>query len=249
MEQNVYIKTIGLFFFMYSALDMEEELLNKVWTRDKSMCQHCEKKLLTIVDPSQAYLKRLSEMKEIPVYKWLTECWKCHKKTPVVSYSFVLGFNFEIGSVMKLDNVLVQNYEFVRRTPKYANVMNFCIHCGSPYGNSYVSRELIEMSLNEVDMKELVDSTIPNILSLEDLLPQAALRSYVERLQDGVIHHIDGNPDNNRLDNLILLCRSCHGKIGLGSGYYRKKREKSKIRREKKQADKWRKNYYAKRAR
>jgi len=28
-----------------------------------------------------------------------------------------------------------------------------------------------------------------------------------------VAHHIDGNRTNNDLDNLIPLCRSCHGKV------------------------------------
>ncbi len=27
------------------------------------------------------------------------------------------------------------------------------------------------------------------------------------------IHHIDGNPSNNRLDNLLLVCPTCHSKI------------------------------------
>ncbi|MHA1852529.1 MAG: HNH endonuclease signature motif containing protein [Candidatus Heimdallarchaeaceae archaeon] len=29
------------------------------------------------------------------------------------------------------------------------------------------------------------------------------------------IHHIDGNKENNSIDNLIVLCRSCHNKIHL----------------------------------
>ncbi|MGA7897829.1 MAG: HNH endonuclease [Nitrososphaeraceae archaeon] len=27
-----------------------------------------------------------------------------------------------------------------------------------------------------------------------------------------IIHHIDGNPNNNNPSNLLLLCAACHGK-------------------------------------
>ena len=31
-----------------------------------------------------------------------------------------------------------------------------------------------------------------------------------------VVHHIDGNQDNNSLENLIPVCRSCHSRIHSG---------------------------------
>jgi len=30
------------------------------------------------------------------------------------------------------------------------------------------------------------------------------------------IHHIDGNPKNNKLENLILLCPNCHSQFHMG---------------------------------
>ena len=29
----------------------------------------------------------------------------------------------------------------------------------------------------------------------------------------GGVHHIDANKHNNEIDNLILLCKVCHGKV------------------------------------
>ena len=28
-----------------------------------------------------------------------------------------------------------------------------------------------------------------------------------------LIHHIDGNPRNNKISNLVLLCPNCHSKV------------------------------------
>ena len=37
----------------------------------------------------------------------------------------------------------------------------------------------------------------------------ASLTEYLEPL----IHHIDGNPRNNEINNLVLLCPKCHSEI------------------------------------
>ena len=48
------------------------------------------------------------------------------------------------------------------------------------------------------------------------------------------LHHIDGNPDNNSLENLILLCPNCHAltknwkAITTGEGRHSKRRNKRK---------------------
>lgn len=35
-----------------------------------------------------------------------------------------------------------------------------------------------------------------------------------------IVHHIDGNRENNAIDNLIPVCKSCHGKIHAGAEGY-----------------------------
>lgn len=36
---------------------------------------------------------------------------------------------------------------------------------------------------------------------------------HLHKNRDGHVHHIDGNKKHNEMDNLILLCTSCHGKV------------------------------------
>jgi len=36
--------------------------------------------------------------------------------------------------------------------------------------------------------------------------------------ENTVVHHIDNDPDNDSIENLTVLCRSCHGKVHLGVG-------------------------------
>jgi len=48
---------------------------------------------------------------------------------------------------------------------------------------------------------------------LTQKLPLCNVCGYGEFIRSLVVHHIDGNRDNNDLDNLIPLCRSCHRKI------------------------------------
>jgi len=72
-------------------------------------------------------------------------------------------------------------------------------------------------------------------------------------LSTGHIHHKDLNWENNDPDNLVLLCRDCHAALHSQIGMkrttaYRSRKEakdEARIRRAKKQADKWRSNYYS----
>lgn len=35
-----------------------------------------------------------------------------------------------------------------------------------------------------------------------------------------VVHHVDGDRENNAIDNLVPVCKSCHGKIHTGAEGY-----------------------------
>ena len=42
--------------------------------------------------------------------------------------------------------------------------------------------------------------------------------SFCNKTENIFCHHIDGNPKNNILNNLLVICRSCHNKIHSGMG-------------------------------
>lgn len=48
---------------------------------------------------------------------------------------------------------------------------------------------------------------------LKQKLPLCNVCGQADFIFSLVVHHIDGNRDNNDLDNLIPLCRSCHSKV------------------------------------
>jgi 5-methylcytosine-specific restriction endonuclease McrA len=59
---------------------------------------------------------------------------------------------------------------------------------------------------------------------LQKLYKRSGARCEVDRLGldciarltedlEPLIHHIDGNPRNNEISNLVLLCPSCHSKV------------------------------------
>ena len=41
-----------------------------------------------------------------------------------------------------------------------------------------------------------------------------------ETTEDIIVHHVDGDRGNNDIDNLVPVCKSCHGKIHTGADGY-----------------------------
>lgn len=248
---------------MRRSRSLNDTLRNLVWERDKGVCQICKRKLYEILEPLNAkdfVVGGLSALNEIPIFKWSKKCWKCGKETPVVSYDFAAGYNYHIGDIEKLDTALMEKYSFVEqvfsKTMGCMVIANICIHCGSLQGNWFIGEDLLEMPYG-VDMNELIDLVLPNNLEAADLLPEeesesAEVKSLKVRLSIGHIHHKDLNWENNDPNNLILLCENCHsvlhshiGKKTTTARRSRKEaRNETRARREKRQADKWRSNYY-----
>jgi 5-methylcytosine-specific restriction endonuclease McrA len=67
---------------------------------------------------------------------------------------------------------------------------------------------------NQIIFESLIDKVLPITLTPEDLgITRENSQPYEEIINTfGHIHHIDGNRDNNNLENLTLICPSCHGK-------------------------------------
>jgi len=124
----------------------------------------------SLEDICDQFEKNISELKEIRIYKWNKDCWKCYKETPHVSYCLVfqgvvLGC---IGDIEKLDEILLKEYLFVKRvyskTQGRRVIGNTCVHCGAYQGNFFIFDEIIHY----VD-EENLDKTIPNILNDDDV--------------------------------------------------------------------------------
>jgi len=193
---------------------MNYRLRNKVWERDNASCQRCSKKLYKIetIEPFKEILEELHDLKEIKIYKWERECWKCKKKTPRVSYYFCAGFNYHIGEIEKIDKILMENYPFVKRiyskTMEQEVIANTCVYCGSLQGNWFIGEELI-LDIIYQGLNNFLDIIIPNNLILEDLSfdkEDPMFQPYPDIKTFGHVHHIDGDRNNNSLENLILIC-------------------------------------------
>ena len=132
-----------------------------------------KQKNISTTTPYEDLIQEIHVLKNIPVFKWNQECWKCHMQTSVVSYNLTFGYSFRIGDILKLDEVLISNYPFVKkvfsRTMDKEVIANTCIHCGALQGNWYVKDALIDIMSPGDDMSKLIDKRIPNNLEFEDL--------------------------------------------------------------------------------
>ncbi len=202
---------------------MNYRLRNEVWERDHESCQECNKNLYKIetIEPFKEISEELYARKELFIYKWETDCWKCKKKTTKVSYFLDRPFSYHIGDIEKLDKILMEKYPFVKKvfskTRGEEVIANTCIHCGRLQGNWFITEEIILDLVNE-GLENYVDIKIPITLTPEDLDISEEDPHYKERVdieRFGHVHHIDGDRSNNKLENLILLCPSCHKKADI----------------------------------
>ena len=210
---------------------INDEIRGKVWERDNYSCQRCSKQLFKIetIEPFKEISEELQDLKEIQIYKWERECWKCKKKTPRVSYYLSAGFNYRIGEIEKIDIILMENYPFVKKiyskTMEQDVIANTCVHCGSLQGNWFIGEDIVsDIIYQGLD----IDKILPNNLTLEDLAlneEDPMFQPYPEIKAFGHVHHVDGDRTNNRLENLLLLCPSCHKRADIER---KKKSEKLK---------------------
>lgn len=199
---------------MSRTLDkINDEIRSKVWERDNASCQRCSKKLYKIetIEPFKVISEELQDLKEIKIYKWERECWKCKKKTPRVSYYFNAGFSYHIGEIEKIDRFLMENYPFVKKiyskTMEQEVIANACVYCGSLQGNWFVGEEIM-LDIIYQGLDKFVDKILPNNLTLEDLAldkEDPMFQPYPNIKTFGHVHHVDGDRSNNKLENLLLL--------------------------------------------
>ncbi|MBA7514002.1 hypothetical protein ES705_06020 [subsurface metagenome] len=163
----------------------------------------------SLEDICDQFEKKISELKEIKIYKWNKDCWKCHKETPHVSYCLVfqgvvLGC---IGDIEKLDEILLKEYSFVKKvfskTQGRKVIGNTCVHCGAYQGNYFIFDEFLHYVIEED-----LDKTIPNILNDNDM---PSIISWLTEFED------NDEIDYNNLNNIDFL-------YDLGEDYWFNKR-------------------------
>jgi len=201
---------------------MNDSIRDEIWERDNGVCQSCGKNLMDVIDPLEIIKETLSSIPIINVYRWSIICWKCRAETPVVTYNFNDGnYDYSIGSVEKLDRILMKRYPFVNRkysrTREETVTANTCRNCDALQGNFYIGHDLFEMECEGDVLDERIDMTIPNDLKTEDLYRAASDEEFspyeIKHTEDGKIHHIDQDRHNNDPENLVLLCMKCHRKV------------------------------------
>ncbi len=100
-------------------LSYVDDVKNDVWLRDKGTCQKCGKELTKIIDYFNEIVEEIHSLKEMEIYKWERCCWKCEKKTPRVSYYIEVNFNYHIGDIQKIDEILMKKYHFINKKFSY----------------------------------------------------------------------------------------------------------------------------------
>ena len=201
-------------------------LRGEIWGRDEGTCQHCGKLLYQVVVADQRKEALESALQslvpELPMYRWEKDCWKCKRRTPIVTYHVEADYDYSIWDQPKLDRILMERYPFVR--PQFSHtlgarvVANSCVNCGAFQGNLQVAEDILELLTDEAGMQGMVDTWVANRLTLNDLaVTREELPGPTEVTLKipllGHIHHKDRNPENNDLQNLVLLCRGCHRSV------------------------------------
>ncbi len=197
---------------------IDEGLRREVWERDGGKCQNCGTQVRDEDDASELIIERVLTIREIPIYRWTKNCWKCKEPTTLVSYRLEARRSYSLGDIEKLDYTLMARYPFAKkqfsRVLECEVVANACAHCGTHQSNFYLADDIAAMIAAGTDMEPLIDARIPNNLQLSDFPGFEKVRgTHPDEAADvGHVHHKDRNWQNNEPDNLTLLCRACHVK-------------------------------------
>jgi len=195
---------------------MDEELRREVWDRDGGKCQNCGTQVREEDDAGEPIIEQVLTIREIPIYRWTKNCWKCKEPTDVATYHLRARRSYSLGDIEKLDYTLMAKYPFIKkqfsRVLECEVVANACTHCGAHQSNFYLADDIAAMIDAQTDMEALIDARIPNNLQLGDFPGFEKGRGVHpdEAADVGHVHHKDMNWQNDEPGNLVLLCRACH---------------------------------------
>lgn len=144
-----------------------------------------------------------------------------NKKTKVTIQCKICGYQWEISPCMIMPSN-TNTYSF-SGCPECKYITVDCVYCGKPFKRlksivnkqelNYCSKECGNRHKNEQIKR--TDSTAYRRNAFEFYEHKCAICGYNDCEKILEVHHIDENRDNNKLDNLIILCPNCHKKLTL----------------------------------
>ena len=140
-----------------------------------------------------------------------------NKRTPVLVECTTCGYRYEVS----VDTFLYRKSNKIKDCYNCNNPMVVCEFCGSTFRKrkkelnktkrSYCSINCRNRAMNDAKRK----STINNYRNVADAnyKHKCSVCGWDEDEDILEVHHIDENRENNNVDNLIILCPTCHRKL------------------------------------
>ncbi len=173
------------------------------WRRARGRCEECRKQLF-----ERTVVRMPSEAISFLVRLWHGhECWRCHASGRVLLVFDSQGYGYSYIQWDELGEAVRAKYPFFRRGYSATMEMNYytnhCENCGALQGHHYVRLWAMGESLE--------GSALEPITGVMDYSPPASYPT--TRFLPFQVHHVDGNPSNNCVDNLKVVCVDCHRRI------------------------------------
>ncbi len=175
------------------------------WRLARGRCEDCGKKLF-----ERILVQMPSGKLTFQVRVWNGhECWRCNLpgRVLLVFDNQECGYSY-IESV-KLGEAIRRRYPFFR--PGYSNTMemsyysNHCQRCGALHGDHFVHLWAID---SPERWENFHSEPVPGVVEYTE-----PTSWWTRRFLPFHIHHVDGNPSSNSVDNLRILCVDCHKKV------------------------------------
>lgn len=137
-------------------------------------------------------------------------CWRCSGPMEAVHVQWGyrgkdLGFIVEVTD-QEMGAALESRFPWFKpsysKTVGYSYYGNRCPECDALQGHFFVTETAIAQVSDKIDAEEL---RLPwKVVELEPAYEETHVRRW------GHLHHSNGDPGDNRLENIQLLCIQCH---------------------------------------
>ena len=193
---------------------IRDDLRRLLWERCKGRCESCGTELKRLVPAPREKTLTVEVWDGFP-------CYRCDHLNRVIALKDDLGCLVTWLGRDDIGWALSSRYPFFKKgyskTVGDSYYANHCDNCGALQGDWFV----IEWLLNRAyEVAPVLTQVVPYKGKLSDDQPV-----YDEFDAPHDIHHRDGNPANNSLQNLQLVCTICHRRLSRELG--RRKRDQS----------------------